>query len=262
MANKTLTYNNGVNSPGWPSFYTFYPDYMKGMNGYFYTFKAGNLYRHNTNETRNNYYGLQYSSSIKSVFNPEPTLTIKLFKTISYESDGNWAITLSSNLESGSISGTYFDQKEGEWFSYIRSNSGAVNWKLRTAQGIGIAQNVTGPTSARVVTFAEPIGNIINIGDVVYVSTNNAGAYSSPEIAAPVLSRTSNSITINVAITNPPQDPLPINPQTGSAILAYKDSVAESNGIRGYYMEFNMINASTSPVELFSVGSNVMKSYP
>jgi hypothetical protein len=149
MSVTTLTYSNDKRTPGWPSFYSYIPDYMKGLNGFFYTFKNGELYRHNTNETRNNYYNVQYSSSIKSVFNPEPTLAIKLFKTMSYESDDKWSVTLTTDLNAGSMLGTYFEQKEGEWFTYIRSNSGAVNWKLRSAQGIGIAQAVSGPTSAR-----------------------------------------------------------------------------------------------------------------
>jgi len=35
MPQYTLTYDEGVQ--GWPSFYTFYPDWMIGMNNYFYT---------------------------------------------------------------------------------------------------------------------------------------------------------------------------------------------------------------------------------
>ena len=66
---QTLSYSTGAK--GWPSFYTYYPDYMIGMNSFFYSFKNGNLYRHNTNETRNNYYGVQGVSTIESVFNPE-----------------------------------------------------------------------------------------------------------------------------------------------------------------------------------------------
>jgi hypothetical protein len=51
-------------------------------------------------------------------------------------------------------------------------------------------------------------------------------------------------------------------PTTGKMILYYKNSVAESSGARGYYMEFTLSNDDTSAVELFSVGSSVMKSYP
>lgn len=263
MADKTLSYSPSGNSPGWPSFYSFIPDYMKGMNGYFYSFKNGNLFRHNTNTTRNNYYGIQYISSIKSVFNPQPTLAIKLFKTMSYESNSEWTVTnLNTDLSSGSMLSTYFEQKEGEWFSYIRSDASTVDWKLRSAQGVGITTEVLGSLSERVIKFAEPIGSIVNVGDVLYVSTNNNGIYSSPKIAAPILSRTSNTLTVDVSIDTPPQNPLPTNPTTDSAILVYKNSVAESNGARGYFMEFTMTNGSTSAVELFSVGSSVMKSYP
>ena len=35
-----------------------------GMNSYFYSFDQGNLYRHNTNTVRNNYYGEQFISSV------------------------------------------------------------------------------------------------------------------------------------------------------------------------------------------------------
>ena len=64
---ETLSYSDGVK--GWPSFYSFLPDFMIGMNSYLYTFNGGNLYRHNTNALRNNYYGVQYNSNITSVFN-------------------------------------------------------------------------------------------------------------------------------------------------------------------------------------------------
>ena len=40
---QTLSYSDG--SKGWPSFYTYYPDYMIGMNSFFYSFKGGNLYQ-------------------------------------------------------------------------------------------------------------------------------------------------------------------------------------------------------------------------
>ena len=117
MAAETLTFSDDKRTPGWPSFYTFYPEYIKGMNGYLYTFKDGNLWRHNTNSLRNNYYGTPGISTITSVFNPEPTLSIKLFKTMSYESDDSWTVTnLNTDLSSGSMLDTYFEQKEGEWW--------------------------------------------------------------------------------------------------------------------------------------------------
>ena len=49
--NYTLTYSETVK--GWPSFYSYFPEMIKGMNQYLYTFKGGNLYRHNTGSIRN-----------------------------------------------------------------------------------------------------------------------------------------------------------------------------------------------------------------
>ena len=53
-SNYTLTFSES--SKGWPSFYSFYPDFMIGMNSFFYSFKGGNVWRHNTGANRNTYY--------------------------------------------------------------------------------------------------------------------------------------------------------------------------------------------------------------
>ena len=74
--NYTLSYSD--KSEGWPSFYSFIPDFMIGMNSYFYTFQNGNLYRHNTGADRNNYYGQFSPSTITSVLAPRPIVDIKL----------------------------------------------------------------------------------------------------------------------------------------------------------------------------------------
>ena len=47
-----------------------------------------------------------------------------------------------------------------------------------------------------------------------------------------------------------------------SYIFTTKDSVAESYGTTGYYMEFKLTNSSQNPVELFTIDSDVFKSFP
>ena len=121
--NNTLTYDGGAQ--GWPSFYSYFPDWMIGMNNYFYTFKGGNLYRHNTNEVRNNFYGVQYTSTVQSVFNDMP-LENKLFKTINIEGDAAWGVTLQTDIQdSGFIEAGWFDEKEASFYAFVR-NSGTV----------------------------------------------------------------------------------------------------------------------------------------
>ena len=89
MSLYTLTYSDGVE--GWVSYYSYNPDYMIGMNNYFYTFSGGNLYRHNVNPLRNQFYGVDYPSTVTSVFNDVP-LENKLFKTLNLEGDDAWQL--------------------------------------------------------------------------------------------------------------------------------------------------------------------------
>ncbi len=95
--NYTLTYSES--SKGFPSFYSYYPDYMIGMNRYLYSFKGGNLWRHNTNDERNTFYEqTAVSSTMTSVFNDTP-LQNKIFKTLNLESDDAWKATLTSDIQ-------------------------------------------------------------------------------------------------------------------------------------------------------------------
>ena len=276
----TLTYDEGVQ--GWPSFYSFLPDYMIGMNGFFYTFgpttnddgsvSGGCLYRHNVNETRNNYYGVQYNSTITGVINIEPK-TIKLFKTMSYESDDRWACTsLVTDLGTGSMLSTFFEQKEGEWFTFIRENEGTRDYRDRNVNGIGSASQVYGAPTVTYIVFTVQVGSIISVGDYIY-STPLTGtppvATGDPVYVGQVTEVNAisgvfnaNTLAIDPQIPEPGTGTLGVAPAQGDFVFYFKDVVAESHGARGYFMEFKLENTNTQPVELFAVGSSVMKSFP
>jgi hypothetical protein len=256
MANKTLTYKDDIT--GWVSFYSYYPDWMIGMNNYFYTFKGGNLYRHNVNQLRNTFYGTYTPSSVQSVFNTSP-LENKLFKTINLEGDDKWAVTLETDLQySGFIQSTWFEKKEASFFAFIRNNS-VGELALRSVNGIGRSTSVTG---GNVINFAPSIeiGSIISVGDYFYFSLP---PYTTPVLAGAVTAITVdlvngiNRITINTTI--PGTTPIPIQ---NAFFLYIKNSVAESHGVLGHYCTFNIVNGSTDKVELFAVESDVMKSFP
>jgi hypothetical protein len=260
----TLTYNKNVE--GWTSFFSYHPEMMIGMNGAFYSFKGGELYKHNTNVNRNTFYQDWWDrvdfpivpspnafepSRITSVFNKEP-LTIKNFKTIATYGNSPWSCSVITDLSTGEIDSTYFEEKEGNWFAYIRNLSGDDNLRLRSAQGVGSVNLVQSPgTAATVLNFTFNIGTIVSIGDLAY--RNDAGTI---EFIGAITAFTNTSITIN----NTP--PSANSVSNGDYILYIKNSVAESYGARGYYMQYELENGSTDRVELFSVKSNVFKSYP
>ena len=176
MANHTLSFSESAK--GFPSFYSFIPEYMIGMNNYFYSFSKGQLYRHNTNETRNEYYGEVTASSIKTVINSEP-FDNKLFKTLNLESTDGWTADILTDVaaQSSNIDSTSFVKKEGSWFSYIRTNgvdaSGPTltesDYKSRTIGGVGdLLESLTLDANTVYLLFSITISDDLSIGDYVY----------------------------------------------------------------------------------------------
>lgn len=259
--NYTLTYSDGFQ--GWPSFYSYEPDWMIGMNNYFYTFKNGDMYRHNVNEVRNNFYGSPFNTTITSVFNDLP-LENKLFKTINLESsftDGthSWGGTFDTDIQTtGFIDASWFKKKEGAWFAFMRNQSSPIaaptDLQLRSANGIGNCSTVTIVGADIRINFPVTlsIGSTISIGDVVYSTTalTLVGTVSSVVVDLP------NSI--NYIQVNTPTG----TPNNGDFILFIKNQTAESYGVLGHYCEFVLTNQATTSVELFAVESEVMKSFP
>ena len=247
MAAVTVTYSHKLN--GWTSFFSYTPEWMIGMNTNFYSMYQGNLWRHRDSVVaRNNFYGLQSESTIQTVFNDAP-LDAKMFKTIGLEGDDPWTAAITTDFGTGAIDSTYFQLKEGDYYAYIRRDSGNTDVDLMSAQGMGVPLSVTGTAPGVItITFSFDIGNIISDGDVAYV-----GGVSALTLIGTINSHTSTSITINTSSATP---------IVTDFIMYLKDAVAESYGARGYYMQVNLTNTKTTAVELFAITSEVFKSYP
>jgi len=277
MPNYTITYADSAQ--GFPSFYSFSPDWMIGMNNYFYTFKGGNLYRHNVNAVRNNFYGIQYTTTMKSVFNQSP-LENKLFKTINLEGDSSWGVTLSTDLQnSGFVKAPYFEKKESSWYAFVR-NSGSNpatldQYALRSLNGIGTSSNIVLTATTATIDFSisplTSIGSILSVGDAFYFVTGASPIVpGTPEWAGTVTSVNVdlpagiNQVIVDISPPTPPlPPPTPIPPgSTTEYFMFLKDAVAESHGVLGHYCIFDMTNDETTEVNLFAVESEIMKSYP
>ncbi len=281
MTDYTLTYSEGAK--GWTSFFSYYPDFMIGMNQFFYSFAGGNLYRHNTNEARNKFYYLNtdtdqwelktFESKIVSLLNENP-LENKLFKTIELESDVAWLCNISTDIQnSGLIESNWFEKKEGAWYGFVRSNlpTGAdvteLQFELRSLNGIAQSFSVGGtPTDYQVnFTSSIDIGSIVSVGDYLY--------YALPPYDTPIFAGEIKEVNIDKRIpinqiiidgtVSGATNPIPIN---DAYFLYIKNPVAESHGIMGHYCEFTLTlepsGGDMAASELFAVGSEVMKSFP
>jgi len=134
------------NVKGWPSRLTFNFENGVSINGIFYTFKDGQIWRqHSPEGVRNNFYGQDYNSGIKLIFQDNPS-QIKNFLTLGYEgtqaktaTKKGWVVnSVVTNEQEGKI--VEFKEKEGKWYSQISgmpSNLENLDSKEFTVQGLG-----------------------------------------------------------------------------------------------------------------------------
>jgi hypothetical protein len=266
----TISFSNAV--AGWPSFYSYNPDWMIGMNQYFYTFKGGNLYRHNVNIKKNTFYEPWWTilgdstasftpTTLKSVFNQVP-LENKLFKTLNLEGDATWSAILYTDIQdSGYILDTWFEKKEQSYFAFVR-NDESGELAIRSTNGIGKSYqvNVAGDTIDFSISPLIDLGYIMSIGDILYFTLPPA---TTQYLAGQIIQINRNyKLGVNqivIDITIPGTTLIPVQ----DAYFFYtKNSVAESHGVLGHYCVFEITNSSSSKIELFAVESEVMKSFP
>ena len=237
MALSTITYSD--NTSGWTSFWDYYPDWMIGLSNVFYSWKNGSLYQHNKTNTRCIFYEAQVTSIVKTIFNEDP-FTTKMFKSVSLDSTSPWTATLNTDLDIGSIASTEYVEKEGTWFGYARASSSTSNsLNLLSTQGVGSISTVSGATA----TFGFNITTRLGVGDRLYVNNSFIGT---------IVSATATTITITGGV---------FTGLAGGYVRIEKNSIAESYGLRGYYMNIELEITSQSEVELFSISSSLFKSY-
>ena len=153
---------------GWTSFKSWVQECGCSLNDKYFTFKGAEIYQHHFNETRNNFYGTQYESSVCLIFNDIPS-SVKSFSSLSYEGSrskivqdltdqeyynnatvtGWYTDSITTDLETGFI--PEFKDKEGKWFNYIHGDKENTLANLDTSQfstqGIGSPSGVNSDTA-------------------------------------------------------------------------------------------------------------------
>jgi len=250
MPDKTLTYDEKVR--GWTSFHSYIPEQMINLNNVFYTFKNGQLYKHNkTTGARNTYYGTAYNTEVELVSNAAPS-EVKIFKTIEIEGNNpNWDVTIITDLDQGHIDKTSFTKtedttntyNEGIYSTHIRRNTAdEVNTELLSVQGIGNLISLAGTN----YTFTA-VPSALSIGDVLYQAVG--GAYNR---IGTITNNDGTTITVGTAS---------VIPNVNDFIFAAKSPIAESYGLKGYYANVRLVSSDTNAVELYAVNSEVSKSF-
>jgi len=241
------------NTKGWVSFHSYQPEWMERLGSDFYSFKNGNIYKHDTNTVRNEFYGVTYSTSVTFSANKAPS-DVKVFKTLKLEtnSDG-WYADLDSEMEEGEVgtsSNLKFVDKESLRYGYIRRKANDdLNFNELSITGIGELTSSNGND----YTFTSTIPN--------QISANNADNVGGDELyfddgttqRVGTISAINGKVITVVSTVNAPG--------SGDFCFVVKDAQAESYGLRGYYSKIKLTNDSTNFVELFASNAEVFKSY-
>ena len=248
----TITYDE-INK-GWTSFHSYEPEWMDRLGNNFYSFKNGNIYIHDSNDTRTNFYGSNYGCNVTISANTEPS-TIKVFKTLGLASNNsNWYATLNSEIETGVIGSSTnikFIDKEGVQYAYIRRNSSSLlDFNELSIIGIGNLQSTPGSNQYQ---FTGDIPNQISANNSDAVGGDKLFLNNGSSLEIGVISDITANVITTVSTVN--------SPSVGNFCFVAKDAGSESFGLRGYHSTIKLFNNSTSFIELYAVNSEVMKSY-
>ena len=261
---ETLAFKESVD--GWSTRLSFVPETGVSLNSVYYTFKNGNIYAH-TNNTRANYYGVQYDTSVTLLHNDEAS-RIKNFKTLSYEGDSGWTATVDTDQQDGEV--VTWKNKEGIYYNYIRgrqdawdnnTQSGSLDTSEFSVQGIDTLDIIGTVTPTMRLIF----NNEINVSlqeaadDIVFYQKSNGNIYKIGTCAD--IGATGGQYYVDVNNTeNIEYDNGGTSIEDGDFIFFAKNSQINTSGLVGYYASVKMTNTTGTNKELFAVNSEIFVS--
>jgi len=217
------------------------------------------LYEH-SNQTRSNFYGTQFNSTVTPIFNDAPT-SIKNFKTLSYEGDEGWTADVTTNMQDGEV--TNWKKKESLYFNFIKGKATTVtniDTEEFSTQGLGEAGAVTRNGNEVTIEIAGGINSSLQANTL----TPPGGETAAPDIIyymnGNTIVKLGSCKTINensIVVSAPQTGGLPANPGNGDFVLFGKDTEVNTSGLLGYQATVKMTTTSSAKKELFAVNSEI-----
>lgn len=240
----TLTFaDRNQENTGWTSFWGYYPQQMMDLGNRFYTIHQGQLWEHNDNDNpvHRMIYGQEMTTKVVTVIN-EANAEDKIFKNLILEGNKAWDVEIKTNFTESTIKKSEFNQRESKWFAHTRKNELSNDLTDRT-QGIGVITGV----NANEISFSQ-IPTLVSVGEVLYQLNGSdqeeIGTITDIDIQ-------NSTITVETIITDPVQ---------GYFAYSVKNARVQGSEIRGYYAEVTLTNNDSDKVELFAIGSNIVRS--
>ena len=218
----------------WGSKYSFVPSNYVHINNTMYSFfeNGGSIvWEHNTNDTRNNFYGTQYTSMFESVSNYNPSM-IKVFESIGIEGNGTWTSVMNTSDQRTTIS--EYDVREGNRYAMIpRDTLVSTSHKIF----IGIVDSVTGDN----IKFTTPVNRLpFVVGDTLKTASGNTITSLGVDISSLVDRKT-------IECTSAPT----VN--AGDHVLVEHSASVDGDPMRDVFLKIKMESSDTSPFEVHAL---------
>lgn len=223
----------------WGSKYSFKPTMYVNINNELYSFfdtDSGIMWKHNVNDTRNNFYGTQYDSVIEVVSNPNPSM-IKVYEAIGVEGGGSWSATLSNSEQSTTVSTSDFDTREGHRYAMIPRDT-----LKSTGHQIYLGQVATNGVNTDTVTFTTPVNKVpFVVGDILKTASGSTLTSTGAEISG-ITDRKTIQCTANITGVS-----------DGDNIFVEHSSRIDGDPIRDVFLKVKLTSSDTSAFEVHAV---------
>ena len=234
----TLAYKH--NDKVWGSRYSFMPSMYVHVNNELYSFfnnSGGLMWKHNSNDTRNNFYGTQYQSVINVVSNENPSM-VKIFKAVGLEGDVSASAVFKTSTQNTTNTFADFIEREGNQYAAIpRDSLNSTGHKIYLGK---VA--VLDPQKPGTVEFTTPINRIpFVVGDFLKTATGTTLNITGMTISG-ITDRKTIECTTSIS-----------NIVVGDDIYVEHNSLVDGDTMRGVHLGVELTLANTDAFELHAV---------
>ena len=224
----------------WSSKYSFKPSNYVHIGNKMYSFfhsDSGLSWLHNKNETRGNFYGIQYPSMFEMCANFNPSM-IKTHEALGVEGNGNWTSEISNSVQKTTVE--EFDEREGHKYAMIRRD---IIQSSAHKIYIGTIESINGNK----ITFSTPVNRLpFIVGDELkIVSGSNLTSTGSTILGI------SDRKTINCssAVFS-----------VGEQIMVEQSSFINGDPMRDVFAKIKMTSTDTEPYEVHALSVHYTRS--
>ena len=225
----------------WISFRDINSDAYANMGNLFYHLKnvGGNfIWSSESNNTHCNFFGVQKSSWIETVFNTAK-FNRKVYHALSIDGSAAADVTISTKTQTASLVKAAFELKEDEYFSSLPRVGGNNEY---VSLGIVVSKN------GNQITFGNRINRMpFRLGGEIFAFAGGSYATKSATIQSVVSANTilvSNGTNINI----------------GNSLVVKGDSSIDGDPLRGSYAKTKFEFSNTDAIEILAVNASVSDS--